>query len=115
MVSAVPQMLGQLLQNLIGNAIKFRGDRPPVVRVSAQRDGDEWVFAVGDQGIGIEPQHFERIFRLFQRLHTREEYAGTGLGLAICQKVVERHGGRIWVDSQPGQGTTFFFTLPAIS
>lgn len=114
MVIAAPQMLGQLFQNLIGNALKFRGDRPAVVRVSARREGDEWVFAVSDQGIGIEPQHFERIFRLFQRLHTRDEYAGTGLGLAICQKIVERHGGRIWVDSQLGRGSTFFFTLPAI-
>ena len=114
MVIAAPQMLGQLFQNLIGNALKFRDDRPAVVRVSACREGDEWVFAVSDQGIGIQPQHFERIFRLFQRLHTRDEYAGTGLGLAICQKIVERHGGRIWVDSQPGHGSTFFFTLPAI-
>ncbi len=114
-VNVAPQTLGQLFQNLIGNAIKFCGGRPPVVRVRAQREGDEWVFAVSDQGIGIEPQHFERIFRLFQRLHTRDEFPGTGLGLAICQKIVERHGGRIWIDSQPGYGTTFFFTLPAIN
>ncbi len=112
-VSAIPQMLGQLLQNLVGNAIKFRGDGPPVVRVGVQREGPEWVFSVSDQGIGIEPQHFERIFLLFQRLHTREEYTGTGLGLAICQKIVERHGGRIWLESQPGHGSTFFFTLRA--
>jgi light-regulated signal transduction histidine kinase (bacteriophytochrome) len=112
-VSAIPQMLGQLLQNLVGNAIKFRGDCPPVVRVGALREGSEWVFSISDQGIGIEPQHFERIFRLFQCLHTREEYTGTGLGLAICQKIVERHGGRIWLESQPGHGSTFFFTLLA--
>lgn len=112
-VKASPQMLTQLFQNLIGNALKFRGDDPPVVHVSAMRNADEWVFSVADQGIGIEPEHFERIFQLFQRLHTEDRFAGTGLGLAICKAIVTRHGGRIWVESQPGRGTAFFFTLPA--
>ena len=111
-VKASPQLLAQLFQNLIGNALKFRGDGPPVVHVSAVRNADEWVFSVADQGIGIDPEHFERIFQLFQRLHTEERFAGTGLGLAICKSIVIRHGGRIWVESQPGRGTAFFFTLP---
>jgi light-regulated signal transduction histidine kinase (bacteriophytochrome) len=111
-VKSTPLMLSQLLQNLIGNAIKFRGNRPPVVNVGARRDGDHWVFSVADQGIGIEPEYFDRIFRVFQCLHSRAQYSGSGLGLAICQKIVERHHGRIWVESEPGHGTIFFFTLP---
>ena len=103
--------LVQLFQNLIGNGIKFRGDRPPQIHISARRDGDRWEFAVRDNGIGIERQYWEQIFVIFQRLHTRQKYAGTGIGLAICKRIVERHGGRIWLDSQPGQGTTFYFTL----
>ena len=100
-----------MFQNLISNGIKFRGDRPPQIHVSARRDADRWVFAVRDNGIGIEQQYWEQIFVIFQRLHTRQKYAGTGIGLAICKRIVERHGGRIWLDSQPGQGTTFYFTL----
>ncbi len=105
--------LGQLFQNLIGNAIKYRDHEPPAIHVSCQRENEVWRFAVADNGIGIDPQHAERIFQVFQRLHTREEYSGTGIGLAVCKKIVERHGGKIWVESQGVKGATFYFTLPA--
>lgn len=107
--------LQRVFQNLVGNAIKFRAAAPPAIHISAERYEDEWRFAVRDNGIGIEPQYAKRIFVLFQRLHTREEYPGTGIGLALCQKIVERHGGSIWVESALGQGATFFFTLPSRS
>ncbi len=112
-VSGSAVELGQLFLNLVGNAIKFHGERKPEVQISAWRDGDDWIFAVRDNGIGIQPEQRERIFEIFQRLHRTEEYEGTGIGLAICRKVVERHGGHIWVESEAGRGSTFFFSLRA--
>jgi light-regulated signal transduction histidine kinase (bacteriophytochrome) len=107
--------LVQLFQNLIGNAIKYRGEDAPAVEVTAKRENDEWTFNVKDNGIGIPPQYQEHIFRVFKRLHGLDKYEGTGMGLAICQRIVERYGGRIWVESQEGHGATFHFTLPARS
>ncbi len=104
--------LVQLFQNLISNAVKFRGATPPKVHVGAVRDKDVWVISVQDNGIGIDPQYFERIFVIFQRLHSRHEYSGTGIGLAVCKRIVERHGGHLWVESEPGQGATFKFSIP---
>ncbi|WP_243369829.1 ATP-binding protein [Geotalea sp. SG265] len=105
--------LQQLLQNLISNAVKYRDrEKKPAVHVSAERQQDQWMISVRDNGIGIDPDHFDRIFQIFQRLHSSEEYPGTGIGLASCKKIVERHEGRIWVQSKPGEGSVFFFTLP---
>ena len=102
----------QLFQNLIGNALKFCGADAPSISIGCEREGAAWIFSVHDRGIGIEEKEFERIFQLFQRLHSRVEYPGSGIGLAVCKKIVERHGGRIWVKSAAGEGTTFFFSLP---
>jgi PAS domain S-box-containing protein len=113
-VLADPTQLVQLFQNLIGNAIKFHGEAPPEVRVSAEADGAMWRFSVQDNGIGIDPKYFERVFVVFQRLHSRAEYEGSGIGLAICKRIVERHGGHISIESEPGSGTKFTFTLPAV-
>ena len=115
---ALPEVLGdefqlvQLIQNLGGNALKFRAEAVPKIHISFTEEESEYVFAVADNGIGIDPQYFERIFMVFQRLHDKGQYPGTGIGLAICKKVVDRHGGRIWVESAPGQGACFKFTLP---
>jgi light-regulated signal transduction histidine kinase (bacteriophytochrome) len=103
--------LQQLLQNLVSNAIKYRGDKAPRVTISAARLADVWQFAVEDNGIGIAPEYKERIFGVFKRLHANGNYSGTGIGLAICKRLVERYDGRIWVESRPGEGATFYFTI----
>lgn len=104
--------LGQLLQNLIDNGLKYHGQEAPRIHISASRSEGEWVFAVRDNGIGIARKHLESVFDIFRRLHTQKKYPGTGIGLAVCRRVVHRHGGRIWVESEPGRGSTFYFTLP---
>ncbi|MGE5401126.1 MAG: PAS domain S-box protein [Ignavibacteriales bacterium] len=113
MILADETQIAQLLQNLIGNAIKFHGERDPEIHISCQRKDKSWVFSIRDNGIGMESEYFNRIFLIFQRLHTKEAYPGTGIGLAVCKKIVERHGGRIWVESTPGEGSIFYFTIPA--
>ena len=102
----------QLLQNLIGNGLTYHDDEPPRVYVSAENGDGEWTVAVRDNGIGIGTKHHERIFEIFRRLHTQDEYPGTGIGLAICRRIVQRHGGRIWLESKKGKGSTFYFTIP---
>ena len=104
--------LQQVLQNLIVNALKYRNEKPPLIHISAAQQGAEWLISVKDNGIGIDPQYREKIFGVFKRLHRDEKYSGTGIGLAICQRLVQRYGGRIWVESKPGEGAIFFFTVP---
>jgi PAS domain S-box-containing protein len=112
-VNADPTQIRQLLQNLIGNAIKFHSSKKPLIKISARFQKNEWIFSVEDNGIGIDQRHYERIFMLFQRLHERDKYTGTGIGLAVCKKIVERHGGRIWPESQLNVGTKMLFSIPA--
>ena len=114
-VMANPLHMNQLFQNLVSNAIKFHGEQPPEVQISAKRDGNEWLFSVKDNGIGIDKEFADRVFIIFQRLHNYKEYPGTGIGLAICKKIVEKLGGHIWVESEAGKGSTFHFTIPVIS
>jgi signal transduction histidine kinase len=104
----------QVFHNLVSNALKFRRDETPRIHIAAEPAAGMWRFSVADNGIGIEPQYWDRIFIIFQRLHSRAKYGGTGIGLAIVKRVIQRHGGKIWVDSEPGRGTTFLFTLPAV-
>jgi light-regulated signal transduction histidine kinase (bacteriophytochrome) len=101
-----------IASNLVSNAVKFRGPEEPRIEISARHGIGEWVVAVKDNGIGIDTKYGENLFKLFQRLHTKDEYPGTGIGLAISKKIIERHGGRIWFESEPGKGTTFYFTIP---
>lgn len=111
-IIADDMQMGQLLQNLIGNAIKFRGSKPPHIHISVTTQGNHYLFSVADNGIGIDPQYTDRIFAIFQRLHTIDEYPGTGIGLAVCKKIIERHNGQIWVESNLNEGTTMLFTIP---
>jgi light-regulated signal transduction histidine kinase (bacteriophytochrome) len=112
-VMGYTSLVERLFANIISNAVKFRREEPPVVRVAATREGNAWRFSISDNGIGIDPAYADRVFVIFQRLHARHEYPGTGMGLAICKKIVEHHGGKIWLESVPGRGSTFHFTLPA--
>jgi light-regulated signal transduction histidine kinase (bacteriophytochrome) len=113
-VLADGEQMVQLLQNLVDNSIKFRSKEPPRIHIGARQMSERWLFFVRDNGIGIDPQYTDRVFVIFQRLHSRDDYPGTGIGLAICRKIIERHGGHIWVDSEPGKGATFYFTLPPV-
>jgi len=114
-VPANSSLMMQLMQNLIGNALKFSGDKTPLVQVTAAAEDGRWIFEVKDNGIGFDHRQSGRLFEIFQRLHSEAEYAGTGIGLAICKKIVDQHGGRIWCDSRPGTGAAFFFSMPAVT
>ena len=114
-IIANPGQILQLFQNLIGNGIKFHGNNLPEVCINAIQQSDGWLFSVRDNGIGLDMYYAERIFLIFQRLHNQKDYPGTGIGLSVCKKIVEQHGGRIWVESEPGKGATFYFTIPRIS
>ena len=107
------EQFGRVFQNILGNAIKYRGERRPEIHISVKRDGEQWIFTIRDNGIGFEMKYAGKIFDVFQRLHGDGQYEGTGVGLAICKRLIERYGGRIWADSAPGEGTTFYFTVPA--
>ena len=112
-VTGDEHQLTRLFQNLISNSIKFRGSEKPKISICSDKAGNEWLFFVSDNGIGISPRHQERIFQIFQRLHPADKYPGSGIGLTIAKRIVERHGGRIWVESEEGKGATFYFTIPA--
>jgi light-regulated signal transduction histidine kinase (bacteriophytochrome) len=113
-LAAHPLLISEVFQNLVSNALKYRKGPGPSLEIGGRQEKGEWVFWVKDDGIGIDPRYFSRIFRPFQRLHSRDRYPGAGMGLAVCRKAMDRHGGRIWVESQEGQGSTFFFTIPAV-
>nr|MDE2718110.1 ATP-binding protein [Chloroflexota bacterium] len=110
-----PSQLRQLFQNIIGNALKFRSESRPRVELGATREGEYWTFSIRDNGVGFDQRYAERIFGVFKRLHRNAEIPGTGIGLAICQRIIDRHGGRIWAESKLGEGSSFYFTLPAVS
>jgi light-regulated signal transduction histidine kinase (bacteriophytochrome) len=112
LIFANDQQMIQLFQNLIGNAIKYYGEETPKIHISSENRDDEYIFSITDNGIGIDQKNLDRIFTMFQRLHTREEYDGTGIGLTISQKILQKHRGKIWAESEHGKGTTFYFTLP---
>ena len=104
----------QLFQNLIGNSVKYHGQKPPKIHISSAKEKNQYIFNIKDNGIGMSPEHLKKIFIIFKRLHTREEYEGTGIGLAIAQKIVHQQGGQIWVESEPGKDSTFYFTIPTM-
>ena len=110
-----PSQLRQLFQNIIGNALKFRSENRPCVQLAAKRDGDQWTFSIRDNGVGFDQRYAERVFGVFKRLHRNADIPGTGIGLAICQRIIDRHGGRIWAESKLGEGSCFYFTLPAVA